>query len=864
MRAGSSHSLTLVRNAARGLAAALLAACGGGSSAPPVVHYDAGSAHLTIEAADDDLIHFEFSAAGTAPAGGAPIGTTPMVVARSDHSGPPRFANDGRGGLATATLTLAVDTASLCVTITDRARAPASPLTTLCPADGPSSVTITRDATTHLYGLGEHFLEPNQPNGDLLGRTIVPGNEFGNDIIAFNGGNTGRAQFPILYALGGAGQRYALFLDQQYAQQWDLSADPWRVTMMGGGSVRGYFVAGSDLLALRERYMDLVGRPPVPPKKMLGLWVSEFGYDNWGELEDKLRTLRANGFPVDGFVLDLQWYGGVFQRPSHIGALTWDETNFPAPAAEIARLRDEQGVGLMLIEEPYVDRSRPEFADLAARGYFPLACEGCAPVAFNTWWGAGSMIDFTSAAAADYWHDLKRQALVDSGVLGHWTDLGEPEDFSPDARYYGFPALGLHGERDVHNLYNFDWVASIQRGYARHGATARPFILSRSGTSGLQRFGAAMWSGDIASNMTSLATQLDVQMHMSLSGIDYFGSDIGGFLHGAPDGDANELYTQWFADSTLSDVPVRPHTENLCNCRETAPDRIGDPASNLENLRLRYRLIPYLYSLAHRAYRFGEPVVAPLVVYYPDDPSVRTLGDEKLLGNDLLVASVSAYGITQRDVYLPAGAWIDFHTHAWVDSSGGWLRGVATRPNGLLRLPLYARAGAIIPQMHVDEQTMNALGRRLDGSRRDELVVRVYADEQPTRFTLYEDDGATTAYQHGAVRTTEIAQQRTGAAVRVVIGQATGDYDGALQRRDNIVELGARGVQGNAPSVVTLNGQVLPRAQSPADFDSAETGVWYASEDGLILMRSGTLDVSQRKVFEVQLLTSTAGNTIAR
>src|SRR4029077_15485664 len=159
---------------------------------------------------------------------------------------------------------------------------------------------------------------------------------------------------------------------------------------------------------------------------------------------------------------------------------------------------------------------------------------------------------------------------------------------------------------------------------------------------------------------------LNVQMHMAFSGIDYFGADVGGVWRSALDGDLNELYTVWFANAALLDVPLPPHTQNLCNCSETAPDRVGDFASNRENLRLRYRLIPYLYSLAHRAHGSGEPVLPPLPFYYPDDPHVRRMADEKLLGRDLLVATVSAYGQARRDVYLPAGTWINFLTHECV------------------------------------------------------------------------------------------------------------------------------------------------------------------------------------------------------
>src|SRR5262249_27876190 len=152
-------------------------------------------------------------------------------------------------------------------------------------------------------------------------------------------------------------------------------------------------------------------------------------------------------------------------------------------------------------------------------------------------------------------------------------------------------------------------------------------------------------------------------------------ADVGGYWRSARDGDVNDLYTIWLANAAVLDVPLRPHTQNLCNCNETAPDRIGDVASNLANVRLRYRLIPYLYPLAHRAHPRGDALMPPLPLAYPDDPNVRRMADERLLGRDLLAATVTTYGQASRDVYLPAGSWIDFHTNACMRSAGEWLRG---------------------------------------------------------------------------------------------------------------------------------------------------------------------------------------------
>ena len=352
------------------------------------------------------------------------------------------------------------------------------------------------------------------------------------------------------------------------------------------------------------------------------------------------------------------------------------------------------------------------------------------------------------------------------GVLGHWTDLGEPEMFAPNSWYAGLPGLELHDQAANHNLYNLQWAESIWLGYARNDVAQRPAMLSRSGTSGIQRYGAALWSGDIAANFASLAAHMNAQMHLSLSGVDYFGSDVGGFHRGGiSEAELDELYTVWLANSALLDVPVRPHTENLCNCKETAPDRVGDVASNLANVRLRYALSPYLYSLAHMAYREGAPVVPPLLFYFQEDANTRTLGDHKLLGENLLVRTVTEPGITAVPVYLPAGQWVDFYSGAWLDSAGGWLDAVPVVADGLFRLPLFLRAGAIVPHMAVDAQTMNLAGLRRDGSTRDELIVQVVPAPEATTFTLYEDDGRSTAYQEGAVRTTELAQQWTEATI---------------------------------------------------------------------------------------------------
>lgn len=699
-------------------------------------------------------------------------------------------------------------------------------------------LSIDAPDMTHAYGLGEQFFDPPSANANWVGRQRTPGCEFGNRQVPYLGGAVGNNTFPILYAMGEGNKCFAVFVDDVRAQTWDLSSQPWQVKT-ASPVLRWYLLDGPNLPDLRRDYMELVGRPPVPPKKAFGLWVSEYGFEDWAEMESKLESLRKHNFPVDGFVLDLQWFGGLEPggEKSKMGFLKWDRKRFPNPRAKLYALANQSGVGVVVIEESYITRGLPEHRRLAKKGYLVGGANN-EPAFLKSWWGHGGMLDWLNPAAADYWHDTKRQPLVVDGVLGHWTDLGEPEDYSADGIYNGYTR-----HADAHNLYNLAWSESIARGYQRNKSKRRPWILSRSGTSGIQRHGAAMWSGDTGSNMASLTEQANVQTNMSLSGVDYFGSDIGGFHRSAIDGDVDELYTRWFADSALTDVPVRPHTSNRKNQHESAPDRIGHRKSNLANIRLRYELIPYLYSLAHKAYRDGDPVFPPVFFPSQSDIALRDVCDEKMIGEDLIVVLAMGYHAHWRRVDLPEGKWYDWHIGHRVFRGEGYMADISLFHKKQLRLPLYARAGAIVPMMYVDDQTMNALGMRKDGTRRDELIVRVFAGGSSS-FTLYEDDGETVAYQQGEVRSTTLKQESTDDGVTVTIAASKGTYQGAIEKRTNVVRLTTDGQPQCAG--VTLNGKALKRLRNAAELEEAAEG-WCQPERFVILAKTARMPVTKKK-----------------
>ena len=885
--------------------------------------------YLVVEILDDDLAHFEASAVGGPPSLAQPLYTSPMVV-KTDYAGPSSFT-DGGLTLETPAMRLVVDSTSLCVRVEDRTRGNAH-LSTTCPVnmDKPfKGIDLDPSGMTQVYGLGQQFKASQGPDcrfvqtsadGDWIAHgvregMVVNGVDAGNGFQGLQCAAVGNVQIPMLYALGTGGLNYALFMDNVYKQRWDFTGSPWKGRMYGD-QLRWYVMTGPNLPDLRADYMELTGRPPVPPRKAFGLWVSEFGYDNFGQIDTLLAGLRASDFPVDGFVLDLNWFGGVVhgnQPKTHMGRLDWDQDqapdlnqnsySFPNPGTRIKSYATDH-IGLTAIEESYLADTTDTFQQMPTQlstyrrtsaGVCDANNQAQAVTDVSGFWGTGRMIDWSDPAARAWIHDNRRfPNLSKLGVTSHWTDLGEPETFNGSACYEGVESTAAgrkNSHSDVHNLYNLLWNQGIWDGYvAKQGqmnnlgvTNPRPFIVTRSGAAGTQRTGAAMWSGDIASATESLAAHFNAQMHMSFSGIDYYGSDLGGFRRevlphndkqGHYRGYEGELFTQWFAAGTWFDVPVRPHTDNefvnVTPPYDTAPNRVGHVASNRANLRQRYALIPYYYSLAHRAYEAGEPVVPPLVFYYQNDPNVRGLGHEKLVGRDLLVGVVARHGEYERDIYLPAGRWANFHTGEWVTSSGQWVRNVPVYRNGLLTLPSFARAGAVLPMMAVDKDTKDAFGNRQGGAApRTELIARVYADPTASGFTLFEDDGTTLQYDGAGRpsyhhRTTRITQQQTSpTAVTVLVGAATnvngsGPYPGATTSRQNVVELVVDNLRATG---VSLNGTSLVQRASWAAFDAAASG-WINAASNLILAKSASMDIATAETFAFTLEAAPASTSV--
>ncbi|WP_221075047.1 TIM-barrel domain-containing protein [Agarivorans aestuarii] len=659
-------------------------------------------------------------------------------------------------------------------------------------------LSLSEAGIKQIYGLGQQHNTQSNADGDWIGRKRIPGNRMGNAMVYQGEGAVGNTQIPIMYLLGEGKQNIALFFDHVRPLVFDFTKQPYQIQGKGNRA-RIIVIAGENLADLRSRYLSLTGKPPVPPKAMFGLWLSEYGFDNWQELDSKLASLHKVQFPLSGVVLDLQWFGGIKQNSNHtqMGSLTWDEKNFPNHQQKIAQLK-QAGIAVMTIEEPYIGGALNEYQSLAHAGALARSCAPpCMEPAYikdNPWWGKGGMLDFSSEKGAAFWHDYRREALIDDGVIAHWTDLGEPELYHRKAWYAGVNIDGelKHDHQSVHNLYNLLWSRSIYQGYQRNQRQQRPFIMSRSGTAGSQTYGVAMWSGDIGVNLANLRSHFNAQLHMSLSGIDYFGSDIGGF-HGTP---WDEQYTQWFAAALFTDLPVRPHTQNLCNCKETAPDRIGDTASNLFNAKQRYALNPYYYTLAHQAWREGKAVVAPLVYGYQQDPKARRNGSMKLVGDALLVALVAEDNARSTQAYLPQGFWYDYRSKQMISSRGQSFKQVLYIDE-IYRLPLFVKAGKVIP-------------RASDNNAMDLLVV---LDEQgEAKGELIEDDGETIAYQQQQLQHTVFEVQTVKQTLSIQIKPAKGSFAGALENKTYQLEVANLPINKAIQSIY-FNGKALTQWQ---------------------------------------------------
>ncbi|MFG1965857.1 TIM-barrel domain-containing protein [Nonomuraea sp. NPDC049028] len=518
----------------------------------------------------------------------------------------------------------------------------------------------------------ESFAAPADEAFAGFGESFTPLDKRGQRPVMWNfdafGAESQRAYKNVPFYQSSRG--YGIVVDSGAPTEFDVCQSTHSVVqiVVPDDLIDYYVIAGPTPPEILDRYDRLTCRPALPPKWAFGTWISSgFFVDSQERVMTRARTIRERGIPCDVLHLDTYW-----QTDGHWSDLRWDEARFPDPAGMLAEL-DGMGFKVCLWMNPYISHLSPAFPQAAEAGYFLKNQDGEAYVA-DCWHGsypACGIVDFTNPAAVAWFQGLLRP-LLQQGAQAFKTDFAE--GVPHDATAFN----GMTGT-DLHNVYTLlfnDAVAEVTREVHGHG-----LVWARSSFLGGQRH-SAQWSGDTFTSYPAMGSTLRGGLAHGLSGVPFWSHDAGGFT-GRP---ADDLYVRWTQFGALSPL-LRLH-----GTTSREPWEFPEvEAEAVAALRLRYRLMPYLYSAAVDAARTGAPMMRALCVDHPGDPVAWRADLEYLLGRDLLVAPMTTPDGT-RQVYLPEGRWVDYWTGELLE--GGRYRAVSAP---LEQIPLFVRYGALIP-----------------------------------------------------------------------------------------------------------------------------------------------------------------------
>jgi alpha-D-xyloside xylohydrolase len=506
-----------------------------------------------------------------------------------------------------------------------------------------------------------------------------------------------------------------------------------------GDRVSFFVIAGATADEIYAGYRLLTGPTPMLPKAAYGYIQCKQRYASQQEVLDVAEGYRRRHLPANVMVVDWFYY-------TKMGQMDFDPRFWPDPAAMNRKLH-ELGFETMISVWPRFEPGSRYYDELLGRGWFIHKADGT-PVDGAPYDRAGSNIDTTNPEAAWWYWKTIRQNILSQGFDSLWADETEP-DFPPNGAY-----LHIGAGTQFFNVYPLFHTAALYDGFRRDEPERRALILSRSAYLGAQRKGAIFWSSDIYPTWDAFKRQIPTGLDFAASGMTYWSNDTGGWQYlpaehhpahkplldpsdarakvGGYD-DYPELYTRWFQYATFLPI-MRTHGSRPAN----EVWSYGSQAEPIleKYLRLRYRLMPYIYSLGYQTWLTGAPFLRALPLDFPNDPKVADLGDEYMFGPAFLVAPVTEQGATSRQVYLPAGTdWFNYWTNERM--KGGQ---TITVQAPIDTLPLFVRAGSIVP-----------LGAPVESTHQAQAIdaVKVYPAADAS-FTLFSDDGRSYAYEKGA------------------------------------------------------------------------------------------------------------------
>jgi alpha-glucosidase len=529
------------------------------------------------------------------------------------------------------------------------------------------------------------------------------------------------------------GSAYGIFFDNSYRTRFDLgSTDPENVVFQAdGGEMNYYFFYGPEMKKVVSRFTELTGRMPMPPKWALGHQQSRYSYGNEQQIRDVVERYQAEKIPLDVIHFDIHYMDGYRD-------FTWNHDRFPDPKGLMTWLA-ERGVKPVTIIDPGV-KYEPGgkysvYNEGTERNYFLKKTNGETYVG-KVWPGDSVFVDYSLPDAAKWWGDLHKP-LLDAGVAGIWNDMNEPADFeSRDGEKWKDVVNFDNGENSKHNkmrnLFALLECKATYEGLSRLRPNERPYIITRSGYAGIQRY-ATMWTGDSPSTWSAMELSIPMFQTLGLCGQPFVGSDCGGY-QGRCNG---ELLTRWYQIGFLSPFFRNHHAVDFY---DQEPWRFGKKYEDIirKYVKLRYRIMPYLYTVLAEAHATGLPWIRPLILEYQNDYNVLNIDDEFLVGENLLVAPVVSQGATAREVYLPSGEWYEFGTSKKYPGSQ-WI----TVQAPIETVPIFIKAGSILPY----GPEVDYIGQLTTTP----VSYEVYPDKTGAASgRLYEDDGTSQAYLNGA------------------------------------------------------------------------------------------------------------------
>jgi alpha-glucosidase len=577
--------------------------------------------------------------------------------------------------------------------------------------------TKTAAADESFYGLGDKTTDFN-----LRGKRLV---NWNSDTYSF-AKNQDPLYRTIPFYIGiTRSVSYGIFFDNTFKSQFDFAHEVNDKTSFwaDGGELQYYYIHGPHMMDVVKRYHTLTGTHPMPPQWALGFHQCRWSYYPEAKVKDIARNFRERKIPCDAIYLDIDYMDGY-------RCFTWNKTYFPDPKRMIGELATD-GFKLVVIIDPgiKVDDNYRVFKEGKENKYFCRRCDDYFMEGY-VWPGRCQFPDFTNPEVRTWWGTLFRE-LAEAGVAGVWNDMNEPAVFGTgtfpvDVRHSYDGHKGSH--RKAHNVYGMQMVRATYEGLKKQYKNKRPFTITRAGYSGVQRY-SSVWTGDNVATWEHLKLGIIQCQRLSVSGIPFCGTDIGGFS-GEPDG---ELFARWIQFGVFSPF-MRAHSAG--DTKEREPWSFGKEIEDINRkfIELRYRLLPYIYSAFWEHHKYGFPILRPVVMLEQNEEGNHYRENEFTFGDKILVCPVTDQGAVTKRVYLPKGDWYDYWTHQFYE--GGREIDVEAP---LDSMPIFVRAGAVIPESPL----MQFVGE----IEPDELMFQIYYSDYEVNSFYYEDHGDTFAYE---------------------------------------------------------------------------------------------------------------------